>query len=210
MKQPILTKTLLIAAVFGLATASKGVAAEGSLAADSAGLLGQAYGGLTFSTTDLHGTSLSVDHYSFEYNLPITADFDANFGYDYGQSGTILGSRVKQHLLGASVRAYSTNAWGKPYIEAGLGYTNVRYAGSKEGSYLWALAVGAEFQVAPAFSVTPYVQYSDAPDIGGSEGTWDFGVKANYWLTRRIAIVGDISRNDDKDMNYAIGLNFRF
>ena len=199
-----------LAAAFGLASASRVVAAEGSLAADSAGLLGQAYGGLSFSTTDLHGTSLSVDNYSFEYNLPITAGFDANFGYNYAQSGTILGSRVKEQSLGGSVRAYSTTSWGKPFVEAGLGYTNVRFAGSKEGSYLWALAVGAEFQVASAFSVSPYVQYLDAPDIGGSEGTWDYGVKANYWLTRRISIVADLSRNDDKDMNYSVGMNFRF
>jgi hypothetical protein len=69
--------------------------------------------------------------------------------------------------------------------------------------------VGTEFQVAPKVTVTPYVRYQDAPDIS-SGGTWNFGVKANYWVNTQWAVTGGINYDDDHDTQYTIGTNFRF
>lgn len=210
MKQKIIIKSLLIAAACGLSLAARANAQDVAPASGATGLLGQTYAGLSYSFTNLSGTKVGIDNYSFEYNKPLSAGFDANFGYNYAQSGVVGGDRAIQQAFGASLRAFSSKSWGTPYVEAGLGYTNVRFAGTKEGSYVWGLAVGAEFRIFPAISATPYVQYSDAPDIGDSEGVWSYGVKANYWVTKRFSIVGDISRDEDKNMDYSIGFNCRF
>ena len=56
----------------------------------------------------------------------------------------------------ASLRAFcNAYSWGKPYVEAGLGYAWQHDAPGSDGSYVWRVAAGTEFQVAPAVTVTP-------------------------------------------------------
>lgn len=214
MKQNLITKSLLVVAALGLTAAARAdaTAAAGSMpASGSMGLLGQTYAGVAYSYTDIDDSTIDADNYIFEYNQPLSAGFDAVFAYDYGQSEVILGSRFKTQSATAGLRAYSINTgWAKPYIEAGLGYAWTKFAGNDDNSYLWQAAIGAEFQVAPAFTVTPFVQYSDAPDLVGSDGAWDYGVKANYWLNNRWSLAAAISRDDDQNMGYQIGVNCRF
>jgi len=63
--------------------------------------------------------------------------------------------------------------------------------------------------VAPAVTVTPYVEYADAPDLASS-GTWNFGAKANYWIDSQWAVSAGIAANDNHDTKYTVGTNFRF
>lgn len=216
MKQHSLLKTLLIsaAAAFSLAAFARADVPLDqeplqSTTAVGQGLLGQQYASLTYSYIDLDAPT-HADNYNFGFNQPLNIGLDAVFNYDYTQTGLIAGDRLSQHALTAGLRAFSNHfAWGKPYVEAGAGYAWQRYAGDRDNSFVWGVGVGAEFQVAPAFAVTPYVEYADAPDLAGS-GTWTYGVKANYWIDSQWSVTGGIDRDDDQNNSFTIGTNFRF
>ena len=108
------------------------------------------------------------------------------------------------------LRAFSTSYnWGKPYVEAGAGYAWVKYAGTKDNSFIWHVATGVEFQVKPRATVTPYVRYEDAPDLAGGD-TWNFGVKGSYWIDSSWAVTAGIERDDEQNTAFTIGTNFRF
>jgi hypothetical protein len=209
-------KTFVLAATLalGLGLAAR---ADDSVLADkpapvtsNLSLLGQTYGTLTYSYINLDDTSVHGDGYTFEVNQPLAFGLDGILGYDYVQSGVVAGSRVKQHVLGAALRAFSTSYnWGKPYVEAGGGYTWARYAGIKDNSFIWHVAAGAEFQMAPQATVTPFVRYEDAPDLIGGN-TWTFGVKGSYWIDTSWAVTAGIERDDEQNTAFTVGTNFRF
>ena len=46
--------------------------------------------------------------------------------------------------------------------------------------------------------------------IRSSRSTWNYGVKANYWIDSQWAVTGGISRNDNRDTAFTVGTNFRF
>ncbi|MDB6167013.1 MAG: hypothetical protein JWQ83_2153 [Lacunisphaera sp.] len=202
----ILKAFLLSLAAFGLTAAARADDPAPVPISGSMGLLGQSYAGLTYSYINLDGASSHSDDYHFDYNEPLNAGFDGTFSYDWTQTGSF----AKQQSVLVALRAFSTShLWGKPYVEAGGGYTWARVAGGKDNSFLWEAAAGVEFQVAPAVVVTPFVQYRDAPDLAGN-ATWNFGVKANYWVNSQWSVTGGISRNDNEDTAFTVGTNFRF
>jgi len=173
-------------------------------------LLGQTYGTLSYSYIDLDGSSTHADGYTFEMNKPLSFGLDGMLSYEYAQSGVVAGSRVKQNVLGAALRAFSTSYnWGKPFVEAGAGYAWVSYAGMKDNSFIWHAAVGAEFQIRPRATVTPYIRYEDAPDLAGAN-TWNFGVKGSYWIDSSWAVTAGIERDDEQNTAFTVGTNFRF
>ena len=174
------------------------------------GLLGQTYAGLTYSYLNLDGSPVNADNYGFQYNQSLNPGFDGILTYDYMQTGLVAGDRLNQQTIGGALRAFSTSySWGKPYVEGGVGYSWTKFAGSHDNSLVWEGAVGVEFQVCPAFTVTPFVQYTDAPDLA-SGSTWNYGVKGNYWMNSQWSLTGGISRNDNQDNTFTIGTNFRF
>lgn len=173
------------------------------------GLLGQQYASLTYSYVDLDAPT-HADEYNFGFNQPLNAGLDGIFSYDYTRTGEIAGNRASQHALLAGLRAFSNHySWGKPYVEASAGFAWQKFAGAKDNSFVWGVGVGAEFQLAPAFTVTPTIGYADAPDLAGS-GTWTYGVKANYWIDSQWSVTGGISRDDDHNNAFTVGTNFRF
>ncbi len=209
-------KSLLLASALALGL---GVAAHAdeSMSADKVapasgnqGLLGQVYGTLTYSYIKLDDTSSHADGYSFAVNQPLAFGLDGILSYDFSQSGNIAGSRLKTHTLGAALRAFSTSYnWGKPYVEAGGGFAMTSYAGTDDDSFIWEVAGGVEFQVAPGTTVTPYVQYVDAPDLGG-DSAWNLGVKANHWINSQWAVTAGFEIDDDQNTAFTVGTNFRF
>jgi len=208
---------LLLAAALTLGLAGAAMADDSRPAAaapapGSTGLLGETYAGLTYSYVNLHTSPVNADNVSFEYNEPLTAGFDSVFTYDWTQAGLSLGDRANQQTLSAALRAFGTgHAWGKPFIEAGLGYTWTRVAHVHDNSVYLEGTIGTELQVAPAITVTPFVRYADAPDLAGNgNGTWSYGVKANWWVERQWSITAGISHDDNQDTRYTIGTNFRF
>ena len=218
MKNSPTIKTLMLATALALGLGAQ-VRADDSLparpaadvpAAGDLSLLGQTYGTLTYSYINLDGTSTHGDSYTFEVNQPLTFGLDGVFAYDFTQSGVIAGSRVKQHTLSAALRAFSASYnWGKPYVEAGVGYAWARYAGNRDDSFVWEVAAGAEFRISPRATVTPYVQYVDAPDLAGS-GVWNFGVRGSYWIDSSWAVTAGFEVDDDQNNAFTVGTNFRF
>jgi len=221
MKQNLPLKSFLLAAAFSLGLAAT-VRADDSVvtresapaapaqAASDLSLLGQSHATLTYGYIDLDDTSTDADRYAFEWNQPLADGFDAVFAYDYAQSGAIAGSRLKQHTLAASLRAFSNAySWGKPYLEAGVGYVWSRFAGVREDSWAVGVGAGVEFRVLPRATVTPYVQYADVQDLPGSD-TWTYGVKGSYWLDRHWALTAGFSRDSEQNSEFTVGTNFRF
>ncbi len=209
-------KSLLLASALALGLGSAARADDmlpvnqSTAAAGNQGLLGQEYGTLTYSYINLDGASTHADSYNFEVNQPLAFGLDGLVNYAYSQSGVVAGSRVKTNTLGAALRAFSTAYnWGKPFVEAGGGYTWNRSAGASDNSFIWAAAAGVEFQVAPATTVTPYVRYVDAPDIAGGQA-WNFGVKASHWINSQWAVTAGLSRDDNQSTAFTVGTNFRF
>ena len=210
MKQNIIIKSLSFAAAL-LAAAATTRGQNSVPASGSMGLLGQTYAGLTYSYLDLHNSPTNADEYTFEYNQTLHSGLDGILTYDWSQSGLVAGDRVKAQGLGAALRAYSTSySFAKPYAEAGVGYTWTKFAGVHDNSFVWEAAVGAEFQVAAKTTVTPFLRYSDAPNLAVSSGTWDYGVKANYWVNSQWSVTGGISIDDDRNTAFTVGTNFRF
>lgn len=200
---------LATALALGLGASAR---ADSALAADQpvssttgSGLLGQVYGTLTYSYVNLDNSSAHLDTYDFEINQPLAFGLDGFGGYSYGSGG---GSH--SNVLDAGLRAFSTHYnWGKPFVEAGAGYAWTRVAGVKDNSFIWEVTGGAEFQVAPYTTVTPYIQYVDAPDLAG-DSTWNFGVKGNYWVTPQWAVTAGLQVDNDHNTGFTVGTNFRF
>jgi hypothetical protein len=179
-------------------------------AATGQGLLGQVYGTLTYSYINLDDSPTHADSYRFAVNQPLAFGLDGLLSYDFSQSGDIAGSRVKTHTFGAALRAFSTAYnWGKPFVEAGAGFAKSSYAGANDDSFVWNIGVGAEFQVAPATTVTPYVKYVDMPDLAGNR-VWNFGAKVNHWIDSQWAVTAGLELDDDRNTSFTIGTNFRF
>lgn len=174
------------------------------------GLLGQTYAGLDYSYVHLGNSPVSADRYSFEYNQPLTVGFDAVFNYDRTQNGLLAGDRGYSQNLDATLRAFNTAfTWGKPYVEAGLGYDWTKYSGVHDHSLAVIGGVGIEFQATTALTITPFLRYTELNGLPDHHLA-DYGVKANYWVTKQLALTAAISRNDSQDMSYKMGINVHF
>jgi hypothetical protein len=219
MNKKIILKFLFISAVAaaGLATSAFAggdepntpATAPAPLSSGSPGLLGQTYAGLTYSYVHLDAAPVNADSYGFEYNQPLNPGFDAVFNYDWSQSGVVAGNRAREQQLAAALRAFTAQGWGTPYVEAGVGYDWLRFAGARDSSFLWIAGAGVEFQTNTALTVTPFVRYEQANGYADNHEV-SYGVKANYWLSRQVALTAAVSRNDSKDMTYRFGVNVRF
>jgi len=165
------------------------------------GLLGQVYGTLTYSYIDLDGAASHADDYHFSLNQPLAFGLDGFLSYDF-----VDFNAGHQNVVMAGLRPFSARFnWGKPYVEAGAGFAWA----SGDDSFVWEIAAGAELQVTPQLTVTPYVQYTDAPDLAG-DGTWNFGAKGNYWVNSQWAVTAGVAFDDDSNVGFTVGTNFRF
>ncbi len=177
------------------------------------GLLGQQYANLTYGYINLGNSPVNADNFEFAVNQPLNTGLDAVFAYDWTQNGLFAGSRLNTQGVTAGLRAFSNAyTWGKPYVEAGAGFAWQRGTpAGRDNSVLWQATVGAEFQLAPAFTVTPYVQYTDTPTLAGNNGgTWKYGAKANYWIDSQWAVTAGVARDDNQNNTFTVGTNFRF
>jgi hypothetical protein len=211
MNQKIILKSILLAAgTFGFAAAVHAEEPAPVPVSGTLGLLGQAYAGLSYSYVNLDRAPVNAATYGVEYNQPLVPGYDVHLGYDWTQSGILVGDRAHERTLEGTVRAFNTTtSWGRPYFEAGVGYDWLKYAGVKDSSFLWIAGAGVEFQVKPALTVTPYVRWKRAGSYADRNSV-SAGVKANFWLNKQWALTGGLSRNDDDDTAFTVGTNFRF
>lgn len=209
------SKNLIMAAALALGLASAAFAQSANVAvpnpADNkaAGLLGVNYVTTGYSYTDLDNTGTHVSDFTLTLNENLRDGIDGIVEYGYGRSSKIAGSRITQHDILFGARAFLTSGATKPYVEAGVGWVWQKGFGSSDDSFAYGLGVGAEIQIAPAATLTPFVRYEDITR-GSNNDSWTYGLKANYWVSSRVGLQAGIARDDDKNMNYSVGANFRF
>lgn len=176
------------------------------------GLLGQSYTEASFGATDIR--HFSKDQYSLGVvaNAPIAPNFDFSAGYDYSWFNDL----GHANSVFASVTAYTTLSGGaKPFVAGAVGYTWERYSVFRDDYATWGGAVGVEIPVG-SLTLTPRIVYAD--DFRGSADSvnqWSYGVDANYWLNRKLAIFGavdyiDIDGADDGAYAFTAGVRYKF
>lgn len=212
MKQSHQFTKLLLAAALALGFAPAALHAAENTA--PAGLLGQRYATAGFGIIDLGDSSLDVHSYRLAYNQDVAAGVDARLELDYLRSqptnSVLYGHQRytdRNAVIGA--RAFTRRGTVTPYAELGAGWTWFKLADWREDSFLWFAGVGAEFAVNGSFVVAPYVRYTDRVDLFRGH-SWNYGMRANYALTAQLALTATLDRDDDQDMEYQLGLAWRF
>lgn len=205
-----------LARVLSVAALSLGLAAAAS-ATDAArpGLLGARYAAAGYSYVDVADTGYDARNYAFEYNQGVTAHLDARLELDYLRSEGLGGATFSgQHYTfkSAALAARAHTDWSgvRPFAELGAGGVWFRAPlGIQDESFAWFAGVGVEWTLTERGVVTPIVRYTDAVDFA-TGGTWDFGVRAHYWLSDRAALTATLGRDDDQNTEYQLGVAFRF
>jgi len=208
--QKINLKTLVLvaAASLGLVTAAT---AQSMPAATSAGggLLGQNYSGVGFGYVHFDQGIPKIAHdYTFLFNQSLTEGLDLGVSYDYLRASA-LGVNGTQSTIGLNATGYLKQDWGKPFVQAGAGWLWQRAGSVRENSFAYVVGTGIEFPVGTSFAVAPFVNYQAAKDIAGLH-TWNYGVKTTYRVCKEWSTSLTVSIDDDKDMTYAIGVNYHF
>lgn len=176
------------------------------------GLLGSRYFGANYEYLAFDGSGPNhADGFGLAYNQPITANLDLGANYDWARA-RYSGYRLTQQNADLSLTGYTNLGWGKPYAFADAGWAWARGGGVSDDSFLYALGVGVEFPVVTSFVVSPYVDFARA--TGWNQNEWDFGVKAEYRVTKQVGIFAKIqydavSHTDDAT-EYVIGANYHF
>jgi opacity protein-like surface antigen len=186
-------------------------------AADTAavpGQLGQRYATAGFGIIDVHNTSYDERSYRFAYNQDVAAGLDVRLDADYLRSEAMhgllyQGEHYTDRNLALGVRAYTVRNRLKPYAEAGAGWTWFELADWREDSWLWYAGLGVELAVSQRVVVTPYLRYTDRVDLFRGDN-WDYGIRANYALTSRLALTATLDRNNDQNMEYQLGTVWHF
>jgi hypothetical protein len=179
-------------------------------AAASAGLLGSRYSEVAYNYTDLPG-SKHADGFGLNFNQPLRANLDFTAGYNWSKAD--FGAfDVKVQDLQAGVRGFTTLSWGRPYAEASVGWEWAKAAGIHDDSFAYRVGVGAEFQVAPALVVTPFVNFVRATGFNASEV--ELGAKVTYRLNREWSLTAraqyEAVRHDRDSAEYSVGAIFHF
>jgi hypothetical protein len=208
--QKINLKTLVLVAAASLGLVTSATAQSMPAAASaSGGLLGQNY--VTTEFTYVHydnGLPKLAQQYGLALNQSLMTGLDLGVSYDYLRAN-VAGVAIRQNNADLALTGYMDQSWGRPFLSAGAGWTWVKVGAFKDNSYSYAFTTGVEFPVGTSVAVAPFVSYSAAPNITGIHG-WDYGVKTNYRICKEWSTSLTVSINDDKDMSYAIGVNYHF
>ncbi len=175
----------------------------------TAGFLGTNYASASIGFINFDDIDIDAKSYTFGVNEAVRDGLDAIFEYDYTRTDKVVGSRLTQHSLLLGARAFTNYNGIKPYAEAGAGWVWQKFGSARDDSFAWGAGVGAEFELSPVVAVTPFVRYTDVTEVSDS-GTWDYGVKANFRVNDRFSVLGSVSRDDDRNMEYRVGVNFRY
>ncbi|HWA86811.1 MAG TPA: hypothetical protein VG710_11355, partial [Opitutus sp.] len=176
------------------------------------GLLGSRYTGVEYDYLDFTGAGPDHAHgVALNYNQPMTSNFDLGAGYGWARAHD-SGVAFTQQDIDLRGTLYTNLAWGKPFALAAAGWDFAHAAGAKDNSFVYRLGVGIELPASAAFTVTPFVNFVRA--TGYSRNECDFGVKAEYRVTREWGVMAraqyDAIRHDSDQAEYALGVNYHF
>lgn len=219
MKQHINVKSLILAAAVSLGCVASAAAQSANVAVPNpattesvGGLLGSRYTKAEYLYIDFGGNGPShADGFKLEFNQPLNANFDLIATYDWMRA-KYAGVRLKGQDAEIGAVAYTRLDWGRPFVLATAGWQWQKAASLKDDSFSYKVGVGTEFQIAPSFVVTPFVNFARQTGFNNSE--FDLGVKAAYHVTPNWSITAsaqyDSIRNSDDASEYSIGAAFRF
>ena len=218
MNKKITMKTLLLAAGLALGLAASGAAqttggGNSAPAADlGKGLRGQSYASLGFSYTDAHKEPFDLQGLTFQYNQPLNTGFDLNLALGDDWSTRYSGTRSHEESVFANAIAFMPDlSWGRPFVGVGAGWIWEKQANVKDNSIAGDLTTGVEFQVTKELSITPFGTYiATTSSQINRDNRWVYGVKANYWITRQLALNAAVSRDNQVDTTYSIGTTWKF
>ena len=213
-------KSLLLATVCTLGVAASAFAADEPAVVSSSpttvastgsrGVLGHDLAALGFSYVDIDGSSVDATAFNLTLNQGLRTGVDTLFEYNYLRSENTGIGRISEQKVNFGGRAYTNYHGFKPFVDGGLGWVWQKAPlGLSDNSFLEFGSVGAEFQATPDLTITPAVRYWYATK-NSVDDTWEFSVKANYWVTEKLAVTGKLGMDDDQNMEYGVGLNFRF
>ena len=208
--QKINVKTLVLAAAASLGLVASAAAQSMPAAASAAGgLLGQNYAGVEYAYVHYNQGAPKFAHdYSFFFNQSLTTGLDIGVNYVHLRA-TEAGVAFRTNTASLDLTGYLDQGWGKPFLQAGAGWMWQKGGSVNENSFACLVGTGVEFPVGTAWAVAPFVNYRDARDIAGAH-EWNYGVKTNYRISKEWSTSFTISINDEKDMSYAIGVNYHF
>ena len=213
-------KSLLIASACLFGAASSGFAADDSalvstvsspsVDSGSRGVLGHDLAALGFSYVDVGHSSVNAEAFNLTLNQGIRTGVDTLFEYNYQRSENTAVGRFSEDRVNFGGRAYTNYNGFKPFVDGGIGWVWEKAPlGLSMNSFLAFASVGAEFQATPDITITPAVRYWYATKNSIGD-VWEYSVRANYWLTEKIALTAKIGIDNDDTKEYGLGVNFRF
>jgi hypothetical protein len=162
--------------------------------AQAEGLLGQRTLGVGASYVDA-GNNLDGYGFGLEYAQPLIAPVQDGFALDVRAGYGFV--RVSDSPLRARAQTLSAELVGyafatqpvRPFATVGLGYVWERYKlGSlraTDDGAVGSVGVGVEWEVAPAFTLTPSITYGYEFSSPYSK-SWTSAIEAAYWITPEI------------------------
>ena len=208
-----LAATFALAASAAAQSANVAVPVPSAASASGQGLLGATYTGISGNYFELKKGPPSVARgFSLDYNQPLTDGMDLTVGYDWARARA-SGFKTTEQKLDALFTAFSKLNWGKPFVSAGLDWDHRHGNFATSGSSIGLLVgTGVEFQVAPAFAVTPFVNLVRETHFNQNEA--DYGVKATYRLEQNWSVTAKAQYDDIRHLpnitEYSVGLNYHF
>jgi opacity protein-like surface antigen len=219
MKQKTNLRLSILAAALSLGLAAT-AAAQGTAASapapaaveTGAGMLGSGYTEVAWNYLNLDDGPPGVARgFSLAYNQPVKAGLDFNANYDWARASA-YGVRLTQQRADLGVTAFSPLEWGKPYVQALAGWVWQKGGGFRDSSFAYTLGTGVEFQVAPRFTLTPYVNFVRATGFNSSE--FDLGAKAAYRLSKEWSLTAraqyDAVQHSSDATEYSVGVAYHF
>lgn len=206
MKSSLFSRALTAAAfVGGLASLS-----AQPVTTSTSGLVGTTYAGVSYGFIDFDNSEIDVHALKLDLNNNFGPNFDGFISYEHDRSEKFTDGRVTQNLVAIGTRAFvNWNSKFKPYAEGGVGWEWFRAPyGVRENSFLWLVGVGIEIGTGSRWTAAPFVRYYDLRDSNNSHN-WNYGLRGSYWLNERVGIQLTGTRDDDHNMEYAVGLNYR-
>lgn len=175
----------------------------------SGSLLGANHLSLTAGFTDLDDTGIDAHNLTLGVNQNVLKGLDATFEYDFARTERFLGSHLAQHTALIGARAYLDRGGLRPYAEAAAGWMWHKHGATSDDSFAWRGGVGLEVDVAPSVTLTPFVRYTELTS-GKNDGTWDYGLSANYRVNRSWTVLATALVDDEQNVGGRLGVAFRY
>lgn len=213
-----ITKTVLLAATCALWGSVAALAADDpavvSVAVDQdpvpRGALGQNTAALGFSYIDADDSGIDANAINLTLNQGLRTGLDTLLEYNYLRSENTGFGDIVEHKFNFGGRAYTNFHGFRPFVDGGIGWTWLKAPlGLSDNSFLWFASIGAEFQATADLTITPMIRFWDATSYTDGD-TWEYGVKANYWVNEKLGVTAKVIRADSESTEYGLGINYRF